>query len=606
MTTRSYRLPTRESPAGLVSGLSEKLNELEGAVGRQAERFTAVLDIGTQISSARDVDQLLRLVMDRLTALLAAEASTLFMFDEDKRELWSRVLKGSALREIRIPANAGIAGHVLQSGKPVLLADAYDDIRFNPEIDRQSGFRTRSMIAAPLRHVSGRILGVVEVLHRKVDAFNSEDRALVEAVASQIAAVLDNVLLMDQLRAQNQNLQRATEALKAAVTDLDVLYEVERAVTSTDAETDLLERILGKAIAVLRAGAGSILLLEQEKEEDALYFRSAKGENSDQLIAMALKPGQGIAGHVAQTGQVVNVEQAEDSPHYDRSFAKKLNVEIGAVLCVPILGEGEIIGALELLNKRDGFSVGDARLATLLAGQAGRAITLRKSRAENERRTRLAAIGQMLSGLLHDVRTPMTVIAGYAELSSAEEDPEQRKAYTKTILGQLEHLNAMTRETLAFAKGERQVLIRKVYLQNFIAEVKAQLEQEFQRTKVELKIEPGYTGAARFDENKLKRVVFNIARNAIEAMPKGGRFTFEVAREKDELVLRFTDTGPGIPDEIADKLFQSFVTMGKKNGTGLGLAIVKTIAEEHGGSVSYKSKAGKGTTFEVRFPVGVP
>jgi signal transduction histidine kinase len=528
------------------------------------------------------------------------------MYDEEKRELWSRVLKGSGLREIRIPANAGIAGHVLQSGKTVLLADAYDDIRFNPEIDRQSGFRTRSMIAAPLRHVSGRILGVVEVLHRKVDAFNQDDRALVEAVASQIAAVLDNVLLMDQLRAQNQSLQRASDALKQAVTDLDVLYEVERAVTSTEAETDLLERILGKAIAVLRAGAGSILLLEEEKADDALYFRSAKGHNSDQLISMSLKPGQGIAGHVAETGHVINVAHAEDSQHYDRSFAKKLNVQIDAVLCVPIVGEGEIIGALELLNKRGGFSDADARLATLLAGQAGRAITLRKSRAEGERKARLAAIGQMLSGLLHDLRTPMTVVAGYAELLAVEADAEERKRQSKIILNQLEHLNAMTRETLAFAKGERQVLIRKQYMQAFVAEVKTLLEQEFSRTKIELKVEPTYTGAARFDENKLKRLVFNIARNAIDAMPKGGRFTFEVDRDKDDLVLRFSDNGPGIPDEIADKLFQSFVTMGKKNGTGLGLAIVKTIAEEHEGSVSFKSKAGKGTTFEVRFPVGVP
>src|SRR4051812_7605277 len=356
---------SRESPTGLVSGLSEKLSELEEAVARQAERFTAVLDIGTQISAARDVDALLRLVMDRLTALLSAEASTLFMVDEETNELWSRVLRGSTLKEIRIPVSAGIAGHVVQSGKSLLLADAYADIRFNPEIDRQSGFRTRSMIAAPLRHVSGRILGVVEVLHRKVNAFSNEDRALVEAVASQIAAVLDNVLLMEQLRAQNQSLQRATEALKQAVTDLDVLYEVERAVTSTDAETDLLERILGKAIAVLRAGAGSILLLEHEKEDDALYFRSAKGQNSDQLVSLALKPGQGIAGHVAQTGHTVNVEHAEDSPHYDRSFAKKLEVHIDAVLCVPIVGEGEIIGALELLNKRGSFTESDARLATL-------------------------------------------------------------------------------------------------------------------------------------------------------------------------------------------------------------------------------------------------
>ena len=133
-----------------------------------------------------------------------------------------------------------------------------------------------------------------------------------------------------------------------------------------------------------------------------------------------------------------------------------------------------------------------------------------------------------------------------------------------------------------------------------------QLHQEFAITKVELKIQADYTGSAKFDENKLKRLVYNVARNAIEAMPEGGRFTYAVAREADELVMRFIDNGPGIPPEIADKLFGSFVTARKKNGTGLGLAIVKTIAEEHGGSVTYKSKQGKGTTFELRFPAGTP
>jgi len=89
-------------------------------------------------------------------------------------------------------------------------------------------------------------------------------------------------------------------------------------------------------------------------------------------------------------------------------------------------------------------------------------------------------------------------------------------------------------------------------------------------------------------------------------MPKGGRFTFVVAREEDDLLLKFQDNGPGIPPEIADKLFGSFVTARKKNGTGLGLAIVKTIAEEHGGTVVCRSKPGKGTTFELRLPAAAP
>lgn len=592
------------STSSLLIGFTQKLQELEAAVKRQAERFSAVLEIGTAVSSAKDVDELLRLVMDRLTALLEAEASTLFMHDPAKNELWSRVLRGSTLKEIRVPADAGIVGHVVGRGDPVVIADAYADPRFNPEIDRMSGFRTRSIIAVPLKHVSGRILGVIEVLHRKVNAFSEEDRHLAEAVASQIAAVLDNVILMEQLRHQNQALKRTGEDLSQAVEELDLLFEIEKAVSSAEREADLLDFILAKATEVLGAAAGSILLAEED--HGALYFRSARGEKSEALVSMHLKPGQGIAGHVAEVGEPVRVGRAADSPHHDRSIARKLGVEAEAVLCVPIEGEDRILGALELLNKPGGFTEADERLATLVAGQTARAILLRKGREEGERKARLMAIGQMLSGLLHDLRTPMTLISGYVQLMVEEEDPAERANAGEIIEKQFDQINAMIRETLAFARGEQELLLRKVYLQNFIREVQEYLRKDFEGTGVELKVNANHTGAVRVDETKMKRIVYNIARNAAQAMPEGGKFTFTVDREGDDLVMKFQDNGPGIPPEIADRLFQSFVTARKKNGTGLGLAIVKKIAEEHGGVVTCKSKPGKGTTFEVRVPAGTP
>ena len=141
-------------------------------------------------------------------------------------------------KEIRVAADRGIAGHVLRTGKTLLLSDAYADERFNPDIDRQSGFKTRSMIASPLRHISGRILGVVEVLDRKLDAFTSDDQTLVDAIASQIAAVLDNVLLYEQLRNQNEQLIKAQRELSQAVQDLDLLYDVERAISSSEKQRD--------------------------------------------------------------------------------------------------------------------------------------------------------------------------------------------------------------------------------------------------------------------------------------------------------------------------------------------------------------------------------
>jgi len=138
--------------------------------------------------------------------------------------------------------------------------------------------------------------------------------------------------------------------------------------------------------------------------------------------------------------------------------------------------------------------------------------------------------------------------------------------------------------------------------------VKEQLETQLARTGVELVIELQDRGTARFDEGKILRVIHNLARNAAEAMhDRGGKFTIKVSRTKptkaqpETLVLTFSDTGPGIPKEIEHRLFQSFVTSGKKGGTGLGLAITKRVAEEHGGTIAVKSSS-KGVTFTLRLP----
>jgi signal transduction histidine kinase len=590
------------SPAGLLSGLTDKLQELESAVLRQAERFSAVLEIATLLSSVRDLDALLRTVMDRLSSLLQAEAATLFMLDAEKQELWSRVLRGGGLDEIRLPLGTGIAGHVMATGQSLLLGDAYTDAHFHPNIDRMSGFTTKSMIAVPLKHVSGRILGVVEVLNRKTNVFTAEDLALVEAVATQIAAVLDNVLLYEELRAQNEALRRAKSDLSNALKDLDLLFETEKAVSSAEKQIDLLDIILARVAPTLGASAGAIFL--SDPENSTLYFKSVVGE-SESLVTLKLKPGQGIVGYVAATGEKVRVARAADHPGHDPSIAERLNFRAESVLCVPISVDEMVVGALELLNKPAGFSESDERLATLIAGQAGRSIKVRRNRDEAERRERLAAIGQMLSGVVHDFRTPLTVISGYTELMAVEPDEPQRLQYAAVVDKQFEHLNSMMGETLAFARGERELLIRKVYLQRFASETEAYLKQEFKKSPVRLSVVPRYTGPARFDESKLRRVVFNLARNAVEAMPGGGNFLFSIDREADDLVLRFEDDGPGLPPEIASRVFESFTTSGRPEGTGLGLSIVKQIADEHGGTVKVESAPGKGTRFEFKIPVGL-
>jgi signal transduction histidine kinase len=164
----------------------------------------------------------------------------------------------------------------------------------------------------------------------------------------------------------------------------------------------------------------------------------------------------------------------------------------------------------------------------------------------------------------------------------------------------------MQREVLEFARGERSILVRKVYLTRFFEDIEKQLLREVEGTGVTFVLELQDRGIARFDESKMTRVLHNLARNAVEAMgPRGGRLVLRVARDGGDLVVTVSDTGKGIPKEIEDKLFQSFVTSGKRGGTGLGLAIVKKIVDEHGGSIHVASSP-QGATFTIRLPQDGP
>jgi len=194
------------------------------------------------------------------------------------------------------------------------------------------------------------------------------------------------------------------------------------------------------------------------------------------------------------------------------------------------------------------------------------------------------------------------VISGYVQLMATAADPGQRADHARLILKQFDLISAMQREVLEFARGERSILLRKVYLTRFFEDLGKQLERELEGTAVALVLDVEDRGTARFDESKMTRVLHNLSRNAVEAMgSRGGKLTIRVYRDGPDLVVSVSDTGRGIPKEIEDRLFQSFVTSGKRGGTGLGLAIVKKIVDEHAGSINVQSSA-EGATFTIRLP----
>jgi signal transduction histidine kinase len=211
----------------------------------------------------------------------------------------------------------------------------------------------------------------------------------------------------------------------------------------------------------------------------------------------------------------------------------------------------------------------------------------------------------MLATIVHDFKTPMTAIGGYVELMSMSDAADERREYTAVVYRQIERMQEMIQELLQFSRGQTEVLLHKVFVNKFLDEVETVLLREFAGSRSRLEVVREYSGAAHMDENKMCRVVQNIARNAIQAMDPlgGGTFTLTARRSADWLELVCRDTGPGIDDAIVDRIFDSFATHGKPDGTGLGLAIVKKIVDQHHGEIGFETGAGQGTAFLIRIPL---
>lgn len=167
----------------------------------EQQRLIALVEIGRTLRACDGLDSCLCGIAELTSRMFGAERSSIFLYDGETDELVSRVAEGlDESHEIRFPATKGLAGHVARTGETLNIADAYEDPRFNPQSDRQTGFRTRAVLAAPLFGHDRKVIGVLQVLNKIGGGrFEEEDEQLLEAVAGQCAVVLDNARLMNDL-----------------------------------------------------------------------------------------------------------------------------------------------------------------------------------------------------------------------------------------------------------------------------------------------------------------------------------------------------------------------------------------------------------------------
>ncbi|MBI4430031.1 MAG: HAMP domain-containing histidine kinase [Ignavibacteriales bacterium] len=250
---------------------------------------------------------------------------------------------------------------------------------------------------------------------------------------------------------------------------------------------------------------------------------------------------------------------------------------------------------------------GHDELGKLAASFEEMQVKLKAVQSELIQKERLSAIGQMASGIVHDFRNPMTNISmGLALLQSTPLADEQRLELYKELQDAIQRMSQMTQELLDFSRGDVRMEKRPIPVSLVVEEIASSVEGHLLERDIKLDVAIDSHRVCSMDKDRLQRTLINIINNAEDALPDGGNIRLGVHEHNESIVFTVQDDGTGIPEHIRLRLFEPFVTTGKKSGTGLGLAITKRLVEQHGGKVEFESTNGKGTTFSVRIPVTGP
>lgn len=271
--------PANDEMGRVVSAFNRMQSAQEGheqRLRRARDEEGRILEVVSSISSELELDVLLRKVISIVTDLLGAEAASLFLYDPATDELWSRVWEGTITQEIRIPAASGLAGACFASGEVLNIPDPYSDPRFNREVDRRTGYRTRNILCLPVRNRTGENLGVLQIVNKIEGGFDDWDVDRLQAFSAQFAIALENAQLYEDLKALDKAKEKVINHLSHELkTPLVILSGVLDLVRKELAATG--NRALERTLLRGRRNIQRLMDL-QHKIDDILQQRSVEDE----------------------------------------------------------------------------------------------------------------------------------------------------------------------------------------------------------------------------------------------------------------------------------------------------------------------------------------
>jgi two-component system sensor histidine kinase HydH len=406
--------------------------------------------------------------------------------------------------------------------------------------------------------------------------------------------------------------------------EISALVELSSMINSSLDIFEVLNHAMRFVEEVIGTEGSSIFEIDHTTNE--LFFRVLSGHETHTVREIRMKPGEGVAGWVARTGEPVIVPDTEK----DTRFSSKIDLITGfktrSIIALPIRNNGRLTGVLELVNKRGQtpFNQDDLEFLTIAANQIGIAmvnarlyerlkekftltrVELKKAQEQLLRTERLSALAELSQGVAHEVRNPVMSIGGFARrLKTRLHSDKTLEAYVDIILKESARLEQMVKDVEDYtAMPEPE--IRELKLSSLLHDTLSAWEQEPRAQHVNLQLTPPTEDPIlHLDKGQIVLALIHLFRNAADAMPHGGTISMSTSWEGEYLVICVKDNGPGIDPEDLPRIFDPFFTA-KPQGSGLGLTTVNRIVTAHRGQIRVCSEPGAGTEFQICLPPQLP
>jgi GAF domain-containing protein len=604
----------------LFTELQEKnraLTQAHAQVSEALEQQIATADILTAISSSpNDTQPVFDTIAHSAMRLCEGAFVVVSRYDGELLHLAAHAHVTAEAAELipRVfphPADqTSMGGRAILAGTVVHVTDLLADTEYAPGYQR--AFRARSGLSVPMLH-DGRPIGAIAIGRLEVRPFTDQQIRLVQTFADQAVIAIENVRLFKELQARTHDLTRSVGELRA-------LGEIGQAISSTLDLQTVLSTIVMRATQLSGTDAG--VIYEYEEQRQVFVPRATEhleAEIVETMLATPVRKGEGATGRLAEIQEPIQVPDILEAPAESRVRSVLVRAGYRALLAVPLVREGQLIGGLTVIRKATGeFAREVIDLLRTFATQSALAIQNARLFREIEDKSRQLEVAsqhksEFLANMSHELRTPLNAIIGFSEVLSERmfgELNEKQEEYLKDIYASGTHLLSLINDILDLSKieaGRMELELTEFDLPTALDNALMLVRERAGRRSITLQISVDERlGEVRADERKIRQVVLNLLSNAIKFTPEGGRIEVGAVPKDGSVEVSVSDTGVGIAPGDQEAVFEEFRQVGtadkKAEGTGLGLTLCRKFIELHGGRIWVKSQVGEGSTFTFTIP----